>query len=146
MTNPITTLSRERLQEIVYALSAEPCDADPILEGVTVGEIGKMVRALLEVMPVYDAAQKLVKCKGRYHAELNYKALAELFGVKTHDVSNPPAPNAPDGWTASGDANAALVMLDRIDTIDSDDDCRIEEVKNIIRRMAAAPAPGGDDV
>ncbi|MBT0720412.1 DUF551 domain-containing protein [Rosenbergiella collisarenosi] len=32
------------------------------------------------------AAEKLVKCKGRYHAELNYKALAELFGVTVPTV------------------------------------------------------------
>lgn len=45
----------------------------------------------------------------------------------------------PDGWTANADANAALVMLDRIDTIDCADDERIESVKSIIRRLAAAP-------
>lgn len=30
---------------------------------------------------VSDAAEKLVRCKGRYHSELNYRALAGLFGV-----------------------------------------------------------------
>ena len=34
------------------------------------------------------AAEKLVKCKGRYHAELNYKALAELFGVTVPNVES----------------------------------------------------------
>ena len=49
------------------------------------------------------------------------------------------AATVPDGWTSNCDADAALVMLDRIDTIDCADDERIESVKNIIRRLAAAP-------
>ncbi len=49
------------------------------------------------------------------------------------------AATVPDGWTANSDANAALVMLDRIDTIDCADDERIEAIKSIIRRLAAAP-------
>ena len=49
------------------------------------------------------------------------------------------AATVPDGWTSNCDADAALVMLDRIDTIDCDDDERIESIKNIIRRLAAAP-------
>ncbi|EAB4417364.1 DUF1778 domain-containing protein [Salmonella enterica] len=35
------------------------------------------------LLDVFEAARKLVQCKGRYHAELNYKALAALFGVET---------------------------------------------------------------
>lgn len=69
---------------------------------VTFREVKVIARALLAVLDdvekkgeVYSAARKLVKCKGRYHSELNYKALAELFGVKTHEVT-PPATSAPD--------------------------------------------------
>lgn len=57
--------------------------------------------------------------------------------VRSEGLKAVPAP----GWTGQADADAALVMLDRIDTTDSDDDCRIEEVKSIIRRLVAAPAP-----
>ena len=32
------------------------------------------------------AAEKLVRCKGRYHSEQNYRALAALFGVTTPDL------------------------------------------------------------
>ncbi|MDW4578469.1 hypothetical protein [Atlantibacter hermannii] len=49
------------------------------------------------------------------------------------------SPVIPDGWTGSDKANAALVMLDRIDTLDPVDDDRIEGIKRIIREMAAAP-------
>ncbi|APZ06643.1 hypothetical protein BWI95_17130 [Kosakonia cowanii JCM 10956 = DSM 18146] len=59
--------------------------------------------------------------------------------LKTGPVT---AATVPDGWTANADANDALVMLDRIDTVDCDDDERIESVKNIIRRLAAAPVFG----
>ncbi|WP_312388014.1 hypothetical protein [Atlantibacter hermannii] len=45
----------------------------------------------------------------------------------------------PDGWTCSDKANAALVMLGRIDTLDPVDDDRIEGIKRIIRELAAAP-------
>lgn len=44
------------------------------------------------------------------------------------------------GWTGNSDADAALVMLDRIDTLDSADDARIEDIKRIIRTLAERPA------
>jgi hypothetical protein len=46
-----------------------------------------------------------------------------------------------DGWTKSDAANAALVMLDRIETIDPVDDDRIEGIKRIIHQLASAPKP-----
>lgn len=51
------------------------------------------------------------------------------------------SPEIPEGWTSSDPANAALVMLGRIDTIDPADDDRIEDIKLIIRQLAAAPEP-----
>lgn len=47
------------------------------------------------------------------------------------------------GWTGNGNANAALVILDRIDTLDPADDDRIEEVKQIVRSLAEPKAPDG---
>lgn len=48
------------------------------------------IRALVETLEkaqaINTAAEKLVRCKGRYHSELNYRALAALFGVKTPDL------------------------------------------------------------
>ncbi|WP_409250129.1 hypothetical protein [Enterobacter hormaechei] len=49
------------------------------------------------------------------------------------------SPAIPDGWTGSDEANAALIMLDRIETVDSVDDDRIEGIKRIIRALATAP-------
>ena len=39
-----------------------------------------------DIEPIRAAAEKLVRCKGRYHSELNYRALAALFGVNTPDL------------------------------------------------------------
>nr|WP_241477045.1 ead/Ea22-like family protein [Klebsiella pneumoniae] len=39
-----------------------------------------------DMEPIRAAAEKLVRCKGRYHSEQNYRALAALFGVKTPDL------------------------------------------------------------
>lgn len=46
-------------------------------------ELGKYAGKLESISA---AAEKLVRCKGRYHSEQNYRALAELFGVKTPDL------------------------------------------------------------
>ncbi|HBT0597429.1 DUF551 domain-containing protein [Klebsiella pneumoniae] len=45
----------------------------------------------------------------------------------------------PDGWTCNDKANAALMMLDRIETVDPVDDDRIDGIKRIVRELAAAP-------
>ncbi|HBQ5283825.1 ead/Ea22-like family protein [Klebsiella pneumoniae] len=42
--------------------------------------------ALEKAQAINAAAEKLVRCKGRYHSEQNYRALAALFGVKTPDL------------------------------------------------------------
>ena len=46
----------------------------------------EMVEALEKAQTINAAAEKLVRCKGRYHSEQNYRALAVLFGVKTPDL------------------------------------------------------------
>lgn len=81
---------------------------------------------------VIEVARKFVNCKGRYHSEQNMTALIELFRQEAN------SPVIPDGWTNNGMADSALVMLDRIDTLDPDDDVRIEEVKRIVRQLASA--------
>ncbi|EAR0448376.1 ead/Ea22-like family protein [Salmonella enterica] len=43
-------------------------------------------RSMAEQSAIVAAAEKLVRCKGRYHSELNYRALAKLFGVITPDL------------------------------------------------------------
>ncbi|EEC5247792.1 ead/Ea22-like family protein [Salmonella enterica subsp. enterica] len=43
-------------------------------------------RRIAEQSAIVATAEKLVRCKGRYHSELNYRALAKLFGVVTPDL------------------------------------------------------------
>lgn len=50
-----------------------------------------------ELEPIRAAAEKLVRCKGRYHSEQNYRALAALFGVNTPDL--PPLDGEPRAVT-----------------------------------------------
>lgn len=45
-----------------------------------------LVEALEKAQTINVAAEKLVRCKGCYHSEQNYRALAALFGVKTPDL------------------------------------------------------------
>ncbi|MFV9412235.1 DUF551 domain-containing protein [Klebsiella oxytoca] len=49
------------------------------------------------------------------------------------------SPVIPEGWTGNDKANAALMMLDRIETVDSVDDDRIDGIKRIVRDLAATP-------
>ena len=49
-------------------------------------EIEMLRLRIAELQTVSTAAEKLVRCKGRYHSEQNYRALAALFGVKTPDL------------------------------------------------------------
>ncbi|MBW5949912.1 Ead domain protein [Klebsiella pneumoniae] len=53
---------------------------------VTPENILALVEALEKAQAINAAAEKLVRCKGRYHSEQNYRALAALFGVKTPDL------------------------------------------------------------
>ncbi|HIG8798280.1 TPA: hypothetical protein ACYEOW_004860 [Raoultella terrigena] len=39
-----------------------------------------------DIEPIRASAEKLVRCKGRYHSEQNYRALAALFSVTTPDL------------------------------------------------------------
>ena len=45
-----------------------------------------LVEALEKAQAINAAAEKLVRCKGRYHSEQNYRALAAMFGVTTPDL------------------------------------------------------------
>ena len=46
----------------------------------------ELVEALEKAQTINAAAEKLVRCKGRYHSEQNYRALAALFGVTAPDL------------------------------------------------------------
>lgn len=49
-----------------------------------------------DITKIIKAAEKLVRCKGRYHSEQNYRALAALFGVTVPDLPPLPTDEAPE--------------------------------------------------
>lgn len=90
-------------------------------------QIRELVNELRDIAVKYHGSQQL-----REHIARTIRA-AMLQGADGN------SPAIPDGWTGSDEANAALIMLDRIETVDSVDDDRIEGIKRIIRALAAAP-------
>ena len=61
-------------------------DINEFLEEASPANILALVEALEKAQTINAAAEKLVRCKGRYHSEQNYRALAALFGVNTPDL------------------------------------------------------------
>ena len=59
-----------------------------------------------ELEAIRAAAEKLVRCKGRYHGEQNYRALAALFGVNTPDLTPLEHENVHYGDTAEMEIEA----------------------------------------
>ncbi|EJP3909173.1 ead/Ea22-like family protein [Salmonella enterica] len=54
--------------------------------GKDISELEAARQRIAEQSAIVATAEKLVRCKGRYHSELNYRALAALFGVNTPDL------------------------------------------------------------
>ncbi|OVZ72835.1 hypothetical protein [Yersinia intermedia] len=126
----------ERLEELIKSASLEPCDAEPIYDNVQVREIAALARIALTVKRAEPVAWEVkgILCHSKEEADSYVGEPVPLYEAPQLN-----SPEIPDGWTSSDPANAALVMLDRIDTIDSADDDRIEDIKLIIRQLASAP-------
>ncbi|WP_337071971.1 hypothetical protein [Klebsiella aerogenes] len=77
--NDITELARKVITEVSAIDDTQWYLAKP-------SEIRLLVEALEKAQTINAAAEKLVRCKGRYHSEQNYRALAALFGVTTPDL------------------------------------------------------------
>ncbi|EAX0692307.1 ead/Ea22-like family protein [Salmonella enterica] len=69
---------KDALEAVALALRDDMRDAREKLEAAE--------RSMAEQSAIVAAAEKLVRCKGRYHSELNYRTLAKLFGVITPDL------------------------------------------------------------
>lgn len=61
-------------------------DINEFHEEASPANILALVEAVEKAQTINAAAEKLVRCKGRYHSELNYRALAALFGITTPDL------------------------------------------------------------
>lgn len=130
---------RERLEAIVYAMGAEPCDADPILDSVTHGDIGKMARALLAVLDAQSKPALVLRPFG-YDGETFRKSDIDHHAAVVYYTA-PPAASVHDGWKIVP-VDPTPEMLEEIWL-----DERFQERAMKARyaaMIAAAPAPGGD--
>lgn len=69
-----------------YLRAANPATVLALLDELEAAEKRIAEKRIAEQSEIVAAAEKLVRCKGRYHSELNYRALAKLFGVTTPDL------------------------------------------------------------
>lgn len=79
------------LDELEHYKSREERVTNLVLDNSTIWDalykkLEAAERRIAEQSTIVAAAEKLVRCKGRYHSELNYRALAKLFGVITPDL------------------------------------------------------------
>ncbi|WP_332095893.1 DUF551 domain-containing protein [Klebsiella pneumoniae] len=88
-------------------------------------QIRELVNQLRDIAVKYHAAGQL------------REQIARVIRAAMLQAGNSPV--IPDGWTGNDKANAALMMLDRIETADPVDDDRIDGIKRIVRELAAAP-------
>ncbi len=82
----ILEYARQQKQSGAMACRVPPGDMVEIMELLLAAQEGNHA-------DIVAAAEKLARCKGRYHSEQNYRALAALFGVTVPDLE----PMAGDG-------------------------------------------------
>lgn len=90
-----------------------------------------------------DAEEALIEAVNRRAAMFNHPEqhldMVDHSGDVNEKGGDGNSQVIPDGWTCNDKANAALMMLDRIETADPVDDDRIDGIKRIVRELAAAP-------
>ncbi|HIB9011782.1 TPA: DUF551 domain-containing protein [Citrobacter braakii] len=90
-----------------------------------------------------DAEEALIEVVNRRAAMFNHPEqhldMVDHSGDVNEKGGDGNSPVIPDGWTCNDKANAALMMLDRIETVDPVDDDRIDGIKRIVRELADAP-------
>lgn len=124
-------------------LAAEPIAANDVREQQTavppVPEIQADVAQAIE-----NLKQKLVECNRYNYCADAVKGVEDACrAVSYSQADNQPASgnqaaesNRDNEWTGNPDIDNAIIMLDRIDTLESCDDDRIEAVKTVLRRLA----------
>jgi len=73
--------SENESRDAAFIAAANPDAVLALLDELEAAE-----KRIAEREAISSAAEKLVRCKGRYHSEQNYRALAALFGVTTPDL------------------------------------------------------------
>ncbi|PCT10211.1 hypothetical protein BMR54_26655 [Escherichia coli] len=124
-------------------LAAEPIATNDVREQQTavppVPEIQDDVAQAIE-----NLKQKLVECNRYNYCADAVKGVEDACrAVSYSQADNQPASgnqaaesNRGNEWTGNPDIDNAIIMLDRIDTLENCDDDRIEAVKAVLRRLA----------
>lgn len=124
-------------------LAAEPIAPNDVREQQTavppVPEIQADVAQAIE-----NLKQKLVECNRYNYCADAVKGVEDACrAVSYSQADNQPASgnqaaesNRDNEWTGNPDIDNAIIMLDRIDTLENCDDDRIEAVKAVLRRLA----------
>ncbi|EIH0955037.1 DUF551 domain-containing protein, partial [Escherichia coli] len=93
---------------------------------------------------IENLKQKLVECNRYNYCADAVKGVEDACrAVSYSQADNQPASgnqaaesNRGNEWTGNPDIDNAIIMLDRIDTLENCDDDRIEAVKAVLRRLA----------
>ncbi len=121
-------------------LAAEPIATNDVREQQTaVPPIQADVAQAIE-----NLKQKLVECNRYNYCADAVKGVEDACrAVSYSQADNQPASgnqaaesNRGNEWTGNPDIDNAIIMLDRIDTLENCDDDRIEAVKTVLRRLA----------
>ncbi|MEE7095315.1 DUF551 domain-containing protein [Escherichia coli O10] len=95
-------------------------------------------------LAIENLKQKLVECNRYNYCADAVKGVEDACrAVSYSQADNQPASgnqaaesNRGNEWTGNPDIDNAIIMLDRIDTLENCDDDRIEAVKAVLRRLA----------
>ena len=130
---------RDNIERRAYEIALASLEADPVAY-IFKHPAGKLFWALTDesnkeqadVIPVYAAAPASVV------PDNASEPLAYAYKELTPEIMRNQAAesNRANEWTGNPDIDNAIIMLDRIDTLENCDDDRIEAVKAVLRRLA----------
>ncbi len=130
-----SSLGADEVEEIKTGLRAAFANVTIQPEPVVPDEIA---------LAIENLKQKLVECnRYNYCADAVKNVEDACRAVSYSQADNQPASgnqaaesNRGNEWTGNPDIDNAIIMLDRIDTLENCDDDRIEAVKAVLRRLA----------
>lgn len=130
---------RDNIERRAYEIALASLEAEPVAY-IFKHPAGKLFWALTDesnkeqsdVIPVYAAAPASVV------PDNASEPLAYAYKELTPEIMRNQAAESNRGneWTGNPDIDNAIIMLDRIDTLENCDDDRIEAVKAVLRRLA----------
>lgn len=123
-------------------LAAEPIATNDVREQTAVPPVPVIQADVAQA--IEKLKRKLVECNRYNYCADAVKGVEDACrAVSYSQADNQPASgnqaaesNRGNEWTGNPDIDNAIIMLDRIDTLESGDDDRIEAVKAVLRRLA----------